>query len=57
MDAEGFYSQEGMLEEILWAVYLLIINSDELAIRILIAPLQEGERNNDDYLLLRVHVT
>ena len=55
MDAVGFYSQEGMLEETLWTVDLLIINSDNLAIRLLIALPQEGERRSDDYVLLSVY--
>lgn len=55
LDDEGFYSQEGMLDEILWAVGLFITNSDDPAIRQLIAPPQKGERHSDDYFLFRVH--
>lgn len=43
-----------MLEDTLWIVDLLITDSEDLAISLLISPPQKIERHSDD-LLFRIH--
>merc|ERR1719154_148876 len=54
MDATGFHSQEGRLEESLWATETLISNGDDLAIGKLIRLLKGGGGSSSGHLLLKV---
>merc|ERR1719460_198581 len=54
MDAAGFHSQEGRLEESLRGTEPLIANGDNLAIRKLIGLLKGGRGSSSGHLLLKV---
>merc|ERR1712033_122636 len=54
MDAAGFHSKEGRLEESLWAAETLIANGDDLAIGKLIGLLKGGGGSSGGHLLLEV---
>merc|ERR1719153_1784864 len=54
MDAAGFHSKEGRLEESLWAAETLIANGDDLAVRKLIRLLEGGGGSSSGHLLLKV---
>merc|ERR1719268_692903 len=54
MDATGFHSKEGRLEESLWAAETLIANGDDLAVGKLIRLLKGGGGSGSGHLLLKV---
>merc|ERR1712090_111659 len=54
MDAAGFHSKEGRLEESLWAAETLIANGDDLAVGKLIRLLKGGGGSSSGHLLLKV---
>merc|ERR1711887_2335 len=54
MDAAGFHSKEGRLEESLWAAETLIANGDDLAVGKLIRLLKGGGGSGSGHLLLKV---
>merc|ERR1712033_113615 len=54
MDAAGFHSKEGRLEESLWAAETLIANGDDLAVGKLIGLLKGGGGSSGGHLLLEV---
>merc|ERR1711889_35436 len=54
MDAAGFHSKEGRLEESLWAAETLIANGDDLAVGKLIGLLKGGGGSSSGHLLLEV---
>merc|ERR1711905_25570 len=54
MDAAGFHSEEGWLEESLWAAETLIANGDDLAVGKLIGLLEGGGSSSGGHLLLEV---
>merc|ERR1712083_1225141 len=54
MDATGFHSKEGWLEESLWAAETLITNGDDLAIGKFIRLLKGGRCSGSGHLLLEV---
>merc|ERR1719233_2704855 len=54
MDAAGFHSEEGRLEESLWAAETLIANSDDLAVGKFIRLLKGGGGSSSGHLLLEV---
>merc|ERR1719340_69659 len=54
MDAAGFHSKEGRLEESLRAAETLIANGDDLAVRKLIRLLKGGGGSSSRHLLLKV---
>merc|ERR1712217_166401 len=54
MDAAGFHSKEGRLEESLWAAETLIANGDDLAVGKLIRLLEGGGGSSSGHLLLKV---
>merc|ERR1712155_40426 len=54
VDATGFHSEEGRLEESLWAAETLIANGDDLAVRKLIGLLKGGGGSSSGHLLLEV---
>merc|ERR1719251_648715 len=54
MDAAGFHSQEGRLEERLRAAETLIANGDDLAVGKLIRLLKGGGGSSSGHLLLKV---
>merc|ERR1712033_52758 len=54
MDAAGFHSKEGRLEESLWAAETLIANGDDLAIGKLIRLLKGGGGSSGGHLLFEV---
>merc|ERR1712088_512578 len=54
MDAAGFHSEEGWLEESLWAAETLIANGDDLAVGKLIRLLKGGGGSSSGHLLLKV---
>merc|ERR1712099_76905 len=54
MDAAGFHSEEGRLEESLWAAEPLIANGDDLAVGKLIRLLKGGGGSSSGHLLLKV---
>merc|ERR1711955_123158 len=54
MDAAGFHSKEGRLEESLWAAETLIANGDDLAVGKLIGLLKGGGGSSSGHLLLKV---
>merc|ERR1719213_1317533 len=54
MDAAGFHSKEGRLEECLWAAETLIANGDDLAIGKLIGLLKGGGGSSSGHLLFKV---
>merc|ERR1712241_1431024 len=54
MDAAGFHSKEGGLEECLWAAETLIANGDDLAIGKLIGLLKGGGGSSSGHLLFKV---
>merc|ERR1719397_1149934 len=54
MDAAGFHSEEGRLEESLWAAETLVANGDYLAIGKLIRLLKGGGGSSSGHLLLEV---
>ena len=55
MDAAGFHSKEGRLEESLWATETLIANGDDLAVRKFIRPLKGSGGSSCGHLLLKVN--
>merc|ERR1712117_779314 len=57
MDAAGFHSEEGRLEESLWAAATLIANGDDLAVGKLIGLLKGGGGSSSGHLLLKVRAT
>merc|ERR1719233_1914973 len=54
VDAAGFHSEEGRLEESLWAAETLIANGDDLAVGKLIRLLKGGGGSSSGHLLLEV---
>merc|ERR1712142_966297 len=54
MDAAGFHSEEGRLEESLRAAETLVANGDDLAVGKLIRLLKGGGRSSSGHLLLEV---
>merc|ERR550534_885018 len=54
MDAAGFHSKEGRLEESLWAAETLIANGDDLAVGKLIRLLKGGGGSGSGHFLLEV---
>merc|ERR1712045_221192 len=54
MDAAGFHSEEGRLEESLWAAETLIANGDDLAVGKFIRLLKGGGGSGSGHLLLEV---
>merc|ERR1719370_1887256 len=54
MDAAGFHSKEGRLEESLWAAETLIANGNDLAVGKLIRLLEGGGGSSSGHLLLKV---
>merc|ERR1719348_2975014 len=54
MDATGFHSKEGRLEEGLWAAEALIANGDDLAVGKFIGLLEGGGGSSSGHLLLEV---
>merc|ERR1711892_60510 len=54
MDSTGFHSQEGGLEESLWATETFISNGDDLTVRKLIRLLKGGRGSSSGHLLLEV---
>merc|ERR1719347_2272974 len=54
MDATGFHSKEGRLEESFWAAETLIANGDDLAVGKLIGLLEGGGGSSGGHLLLEV---
>merc|ERR1712042_75845 len=54
MDATGFHSEEGRLEEGLWAAETLIANGDDLTVRKLIGLLKGGGGSSSGHLLFEV---
>merc|ERR1712179_418466 len=52
MDAAGFHSEEGRLEESLWAAETLIANGDNLAVGKFIRLLKGGGGSSSGHLLL-----
>merc|ERR1711887_105670 len=54
MNATGLHSQEGRLEESLWASEPLVTNGDDLAVRKLIRLLQGGGGSSSGHLLFEV---
>merc|ERR1719508_490929 len=54
MDATGFHSQEGRLEESLWATETFIANGDDLAVGKLIRLLKGGGCSSSGHFLLKV---
>merc|ERR550534_215714 len=54
MDAAGFHSEEGWLEESLWAAETLIANGDDLAVGKFIGLLKGGGCSSSGHLLLEV---
>merc|ERR1739847_100763 len=54
MDATGFHSKEGWLEESLWEAETLITNGDDLAIGKFIGLLKGGGGSGSGHLLLEV---
>merc|ERR1719477_536521 len=54
MDATGFHSKEGRLEESLWATEPLITNGDNLTIRKLIRLLKRGGGCSSGHLLFKI---
>merc|ERR1719154_28514 len=54
MDAAGFHSKEGRLEESLWAAETLITNGDDLTVGKLIRLLKGGGGSSSGHLLFKV---
>merc|ERR1711872_11042 len=54
MDAAGFHSKEGRLEESLWAAETLIANGDDLAVGKFIGLLEGGGGSSSGHPLLEV---
>merc|ERR1719260_340977 len=54
MDATGFHSKEGRLEESLWTAETLISNGDDLTVRKFIRLLKRGGGSSSGHLLLKV---
>merc|ERR1712183_1146594 len=54
MDATGFHSKEGRLEESLWATETFIANGDDLTVGKLIRLLKGGGGSSSGHLLLEV---
>merc|ERR1712135_229341 len=54
MDAAGFHSKEGRLEEGLWAAETLIANGDDLAVGKFIGLLEGGGGSSSGHLLFEV---
>merc|ERR1719348_2286647 len=54
MDATGFHSKEGRLEEGLWAAETLIANGDDLAVGKFIGLLEGGGGSSSGHLLLKI---
>merc|ERR1740128_277855 len=54
MDSTGFHSEEGRLEESLWATEAFIANGDDLAVGKLIRLLQGGGGSGSGHFLLKV---
>merc|ERR1719435_526203 len=54
MDAAGFHSKEGRLEESLWAAETLITNGDDLTVGKLIRLLKGGGGGSSGHLLFKV---
>merc|ERR1719348_2666887 len=54
MDATGFHSKEGRLEEGLWAAEALIANGDDLAVGEFIGLLEGGGGSSGGHLLFEV---
>merc|ERR1719233_1027078 len=54
MDSTGFHSEEGRLEESLWAAETLIANGDDLAVGKFIRLLEGGGGSSRGHLLLEV---
>merc|ERR1712033_107769 len=54
MDAAGFHSKEGRLEESLWAAETLIANGDDLAVGKFVGLLEGGRGSSGGHLLLEV---
>merc|ERR1712230_102886 len=54
MDATGFHSKEGRLEESLWAAETLVANGDDLAVGKLIRLLKGGGGSGSGHLLFEV---
>merc|ERR1719508_124760 len=54
MDATGFHSQEGRLEESLWATETFIANGDDLAVGKLIRLLKGGGCSSSGHFLFKV---
>ena len=54
MDATGFHSEEGRLEESLWATETFISNGDDLAVGKLIRLLKGGGGSSSGHFLFKV---